>query len=155
MDKSPLNIVLCGSDFAVWLTALALRRQLPMEQAITVIETDAASQEGHLYGYILPPEIYPFHLKLGISEPDFLLNSTASFSWGTEFQNWGLEKRTWVQAFHHPLPVWDGVAFPKIIANTPKTILQNCLISVAAARAGRFAHPPEDPDNPLSRAEYD
>ena len=42
----------------------------------------------------------------------------------------------------------------KLVASRGAGDLQSCLVSAAAVRRGVFAHPPEDKDNPLSRAEY-
>lgn len=121
---------------------------------MTVIETDDAPLSDMLYGQILPPEIYAFHLTLGLQEPELMLRTQAAFVYGTQFRNWAGEGRSWVQPFQQPLPVWQGVPLPKLVARLPGVSLQDVMISAQAARKGAFAHPPEDPDHPLSRAEY-
>lgn len=42
----------------------------------------------------------------------------------------------------------------KLIQQHPHATLQSTLISAQAAKTGVFAHPSEDPEHPLSRAEY-
>jgi len=59
-----------------------------------------------------------------------------------------------VQSFQLPLPVHQGVDFHQCLLRAGVRDLQPYLVSAQAALAGVFAHPPEDPKIPLSRAEY-
>jgi tryptophan halogenase len=148
------TIALCGGGLSLWMTAAALSRALPDNVALTIIETTKTPIEDMFYGHILPPQAYAFHLSIDLSEPELLLNTGSTFVYGTHFQNWGQTGRSWVQAFHQPLPVWDGVPLTKLIHQLPHASLQSALISAQAANGGVFAHPSEDPNHPLSRAEY-
>lgn len=121
---------------------------------MTIIETGDHPVHDMFYGNVLPPQAYAFHLSIGLSEPELLLNTDSTFILGTDFRNWAQTGRSWVQAFHQPLPVWDGVPMMKLIQQIPRATLQSNLIGAQAALAGRFAHPPEDAAHPLSRAEY-
>jgi tryptophan halogenase len=136
------------------MTAAAISRNLPETVAVTIIETGEDPVHDMFYGQVLPPQAYAFHLSIGLSEPELLLNTGSTFVLGTDFRNWAQTGRSWVQAFHQPLPVWDGVPVMKLVQQTPHITLQSTLIGAQAALSGRFAHPPEDPTHPLSRAEY-
>jgi tryptophan halogenase len=136
------------------MTAAAIGQSLPDTVAVTIIETGDHPVHDMFYGHVLPPQAYAFHLSIGLSEPELLLNTDSTFILGTDFQNWAQTGRSWVQAFHQPLPVWDGVPVMKLVAQTPHVTLQSTLIGAQAALSGRFAHPPEDAAHPLSRAEY-
>lgn len=121
---------------------------------MTIIETGDDPVHDMFYGHVLPPQAYAFHLSIGLSEPELLLNTGSTFVLGTHFLNWAQTGQSWVQAFHQPLPVWDGVPVMNLIQQTPHVTLQSTLIGAQAALSGGFAHPPEDPAHPLSRAEY-
>lgn len=155
MASGPLTtVLLCGGGLSLWMTAAALRRSLPETVEITIVETSVNPVEDMFYGQVLPPQAYAFHLSIGLSEPELLLNTGTTFAFGTHFQNWAQTDRSWVQAFHQPLPVWDGIPLTKLIQQRPDTSLQMSLISAQAALKGVFAHPSDDTSHPLSRAEY-
>ena len=134
------------------MAAAYLSRTAPPGVSITVVDADAAPDSDALYGQVLPPEFYSFHLSLGTDEPELLQTTDTAFSFGTTFADWG--GQSWVQPFHLPLQSIDNIPFHTLVAQDPRLSLQPFLVSAVAARAGRFAHPPEGAGNPLSRAEY-
>lgn len=155
MTSEPVKtVVLCGSGLALWMSAAALSRNLPDSVKITIVETGHKPVADMFYGQVLPPQAYAFHLSIGLSEPKLLLNTGTTFALGTHFQSWAQTRHSWVQAFHQPLSIWDGVPLTKLIQQRPHASLQLTLISAQAALKGVFAHPPEDVAHPLSRAEY-
>lgn len=155
MTSEPVKTVaLCGSGLALWMSAAALSRNLPDSVKITIVETGQNPVDDMFYGQVLPPQAYAFHLSIGLSEPELLLNTGTTFAYGTHFQSWAQTNRSWVQAFHQPLPVWDGVPLTKLIHQRPHASLQSSLVSAQAGLKGVFAHPSEDGTHPLSRAEY-
>ena len=134
------------------MAAAHLGRTAPPGVSITVVDADTAPDTDGLYGQILPPEFYSFHLSLGTDEPELLRTTNTAFAFGTAFADWGSHR--WVQPFHLPLQTVDNVPLHTLVAQDPRLSLQPFLVSAVAARVGRFAHPPEDAGNPLSRAEY-
>ena len=134
------------------MAAAHLSRMAPPGVDIVVVDGDAAPDTDALYGQVLPPEFYSFHLSLGTDEPELLRTTSTAFAFGTAFADWG--GHAWVQPFHLPLQTVDNVPLHILVAQDPRLSLQPFLVSAIAARAGRFAHPPEDTGNPLSRAEY-
>ena len=155
MASGPIQtLTLCGGGLSLWMTAAALSRSLPDTIKITIVEMDPEPVEDAFYGQILPPEAYAFHLSIGLSEPELLLNTETTFALGTHVRDWAGRGQSWVQVFHQPLLILDGVPLAKLIQQTPDRSLQDTLISAQAVLHGVFAHPPEDPEHPLSRAEY-
>ena len=151
---APRSVAVVGGGLALWLTALALSRKLPDSVAVTAVETRPEPLDDALYGTVLPPEAYALHLDLGIAEPELVQEVETGFAFGTTYLDWAETDRSWVSAFHAPLPVVAGVPLAKLVAAQDSVDLGNCLLSAAAARRGVFAHPPESGDTPLSSAEY-
>lgn len=106
-----------------------------------------------MYGSVTAPNAYEFFRVLGLDEPTLIQKSATSFSFGTHFRAWPSPNRDWVQCHHAPLAPVKGAAFQDHLTRL-QLELQTMLVSAVAARAGVFAHPPQDPRIPLSRAEY-
>lgn len=148
------KIVVCGGGLAGCMTAAALAAYTSEALDITWIACKSATDADIFYGNLAPPSAYEFNLALGVAEPDLLLESDTAFSYGTHYRSWGDRQLDWVQAFHLPLPVLEGVPFHHYLTQQGIEELEPFLVSALAARRGAFAHPPEDRGNPLSRAEY-
>ncbi len=158
-DTSPVqplgrHIVVCGGGLAGQLVCAALAPHLCDTLSVTWIADRAAAGADIFYGNLAPSTSYDFHLALGVSEPDLVLNSDTAFSYGTHYRQWGADRLDWVQAFHLPFSVVEGVTFQHYLTQQGVETLEPFLISAVAARNGAFAHPPEDRTHPLSRAEY-
>lgn len=147
-----LNIIICGGGLAGQMTAAALANQLPPKIAITLVDCPQSDACDPLYGGVTAPSAYDFNRAIGIAEPELILQSDTAFSFGTHYRQWG--GRSWFQGFQQPLAVIDQVLLPHYLARLGQTELEPYLISAMAARSGVFAHPPEQPEHPLSRAEY-
>ncbi|ESQ74733.1 tryptophan halogenase [Asticcacaulis sp. AC402] len=146
--------MVCGSGLAAQQVCAALAPYLCDSLGVTWIAGISSADSDFLYGNLAPPTAYDFNLSLGVSEPELILNSDTTFSYGTHVTNWGALKLNWVQAFHQPLPVLEGATFQHYLTQQGQAALEPFLVSAVAARRGVFAHPPEDPAHPLSRAEY-
>lgn len=176
MTTGPSHIALYGTGLALEYALASLRRAMPADVIFTVIEDgivqgetvqdggvqDGAVQDGSiehgasadydvLYGSVMPPQAYSFHLQVGLQEPDVILQTGTSLSYGSGYSNWG--GVNWVQAYNLPFPIWSGVRFHHYLTRAGAP-LEPFLSGAMAGRAGRFAHPPEDKQVPLSRAEY-
>lgn len=151
--SAPLkSIIIYGGGLALEYTVAGLRRALPDDIMLTVIEDETSAASDSLYGSAMPTAAYDFNRSAGIEEPALVLNTSSSLSYGTRYVNWG-PGLDWVQCFSAPLPVWGGVRFQHYVtaAGAP---LEPFLPGAMAGRAGRFAHPPEDASIILSQAEY-
>lgn len=152
MTSSRKSIVVCGGGLAGNMTAISLANSLGEDYRIIQIREPAASREDVLYGGVTDPGGYNFLRNLGLDEPALLLKSATSFSYGTHFRRW-LSSQSWMQCHHSPFPTLSGIPLRHLLSRA-KIPLEPLLVSAQAALAGRFAHPPADPNVVLSRAEY-
>lgn len=153
MTTPQKSIIVCGKGFAASMTALALANGLGDRHKVVLIQDVARPAQDVLYGSVTAPTGYDFYRTLGLDEPNLFLNSSTAFSFGTHFQNWPAANRDWMQCHQQPLPVLAGVPLQHHLVRN-RQALEPLLIAAIAARKNKFAHPPEDPTVPLSRAEY-
>lgn len=153
MQRSDMKIVVCGGGVAGLMTALALDGALGTQYEIVLIDDGHANEADVIYGSVTSPIAYDFLRGLGLDEPVLFSQSSTSFSFGTQYYDWPGVSADWVQCHHQILPVLDGVPLQHHLTRNQRQIAP-LLISGFAARQGKFAHPPEDNSNPLSRAEY-
>jgi len=146
------NIVICGHGLALETTLAALSQSLPETIEILALELTDAKSKDAFYGNVASPTAYDFHLSMGLTEPDLMYNSDTSFAYGTHYKNWS-DHLDWVQAYNLPFPIWEGVPFHHTLVKLQRR-LEPTLVGAVCGRNSRFAHPPTDPANPLSRAEY-
>jgi tryptophan 7-halogenase len=136
------------------MTAASLACQLPRTIRITWASGRDGSDADLFFGGIAPPSAYAFNLAAAISEPRLIVDTDTVFSWGTNFQSWGADHRSWVQCFHPPFPIIDGVLFHHHLWRLGIGELEPFLMPAIAARHGVFAHPVEKGPRLLARAEY-
>jgi tryptophan halogenase len=143
-----------GNTLAASMTVLALSKALPKSVKILWVRPTISCPSDLLYGGITSPEAYQFNLLLGISEPQLILDTDTTFTFGTRFNCWGNNNLTWMQCFHLPFAATSGVELHHFMTRHNAS-LGDFLISAQAALKGTFAHPPTDNlQSPLSRAEY-
>jgi tryptophan halogenase len=147
------TIAICGAGLAGRMTAAALTRSLPPSIGITLVDCGPTDAD-LFYGNVTPPTAYEFNLNAGVTEPRLVLDTNTAFSWGSNYQRWGGDNRSWIQCYHLALPILEGVLFHHYLAREGLWDLQPYLIPALAARRGAFAHPPEKGPHPLARAEY-
>ena len=152
------HIVVCGSGLAARMTLAALSRQLPSAIRMTFVEVGDTSGTDLFYGNATGPTAYAFNRSAGLEEPKLVLESDTAFSWGTKYDHWANGKSSWIQCFHLPLPIIEGVLFHQYVVQQGIGQLEPFLAAAVAARKGAFVHPPQQPKNPghelLSRCEY-
>lgn len=157
--KSVQKIAIFGNGLAGLLCAAKLVQILPAAVELIYVEETKASDTDDLFGTVTSQTIYEFFLGLGIYEPDIVQQTNSSFSLGTQYKNWGPENRSWTQSFYRSLPAYNGVGFhhylTRVNAASKNTAdIQPYIMSVQAAQAGVFAHPPEGKNIPLADVEY-
>jgi tryptophan halogenase len=153
-EQDTRQFLVFGNTFAASMTVLALSKTLPKNVTLLWIRPTVACPSDILYGGISSPEAYQFNLQYGVTEPELILNTDTTFSFGSHFKDWGDNKRTWMQCFHLPFTATSGVDLHHFLTRH-NAALGDFLISAQAAKQGTFAHPPVDnPKSPLSRAEY-
>lgn len=157
--ESIKTIAICGSGLAGVLCAAALANSLPDTIKLILIDMPGSDETDIFYGTVTSPTTYDFLLSIGITEPELLPNTKTTFSLGTRFSNWGKNKRSWIQSFHKPLPLFDGVNFHHYLTrlrniNPESYELEPYIMSAQAAYKNVFAHPSQDKATPLSNVEY-
>jgi tryptophan halogenase len=152
--KPVTRIVICGGGLAAHLATVALARQLPPTIRITWVDGADSRDADLFYGGVTAPSAYAFNLAAGVSEPRVMVDTDTTFSWGTQFQEWGAENISWVQCSHLPLPIINGVLFHHHLWRLGISELEPFLTAAMAARRGVFAHPVDKGPKLLARAEY-
>jgi len=148
------QLLVFGNTLAASMTVLALSKALPRNIKILWVKPSVPCASDLLYGGISSPEAYQFNLQYGVTEPQLILDTDTTFTFGTRYNSWGKHNRAWMQCFHLPFAATSGVELHHFMTRHNAT-LGDFLISAQAAMKGTFAHPPTDNlQSPLSRAEY-
>ena len=148
------ELLVFGNTLAASMTVLALSKALPKSINILWVKPGGSCASDLLYGGISSPEAYQFNLQHGVTEPELILDTDTTFTFGSSFERWGHNNRTWMQCFHLPFAATSGVELHHFMTRH-NAALGDFLISAQAAMKGTFAHPPTDNlQAPLSRAEY-
>lgn len=152
MTSQRRTLVICGGGLAGNLTSLSLAHMLGDGVAIIQIVDPGSGANDAFYGGATAPEAHNFLHALGLDESTLMLKSQTSFSYGTVFNTW-VSARPFTLCHHAPFALPGGIPLRHFLTRSDLA-LEPLLISAQAARQGRFAHPPQDARNPLSRAEY-
>ena len=145
----PLRIVVVGGGTAGWMSAAALRRQLPKDDySITLIESDDIGTVG--VGEATLPHIKIFNDMLGLNEAQFMRETKATFKLGIQFCDWDRPGDSYIHPFGAFGEPWGGVEFQHHWLRAQRqglkpAPLQDFSYSVAAARHDKFEFPNEDP----------
>jgi tryptophan halogenase len=144
----PLRIVVLGGGTAGWMSAAALRRQLPQEDyAVTLIESDDIGIVG--VGEATLPHIKIFNDMLGLIEAQFMRETKATFKLGIQFCDWDRPGDAYIHPFGAFGEPWGGVEFQHHWLRAQRqganpAPLQDFSYSVVAARNDKFEFPNED-----------
>lgn len=151
---APLRVVIAGGGTAGWMTAAGLLGVLgPRVADVRLIESDEIGTVG--VGEATLPHMRQFNQAVGIVEADMMRRTHATFKLGIEFVGWG------AQPYIHPFGAYGrplgGVPFHQQHARARAAghahPLADYSFAVAAARAGRFDVPADDPE--LLQSTYD
>jgi tryptophan halogenase len=138
------------------MTAAALANALQTGCEITLIESDDIGTVG--VGEATIPPIRLFNQTLGIDENDFVRHTQGSFKLGIQFINWGKQGHSYFHPFGTFGRQFDMVHLQHYWlaaqAQGQASSLDDYSMAWAAASAGRFAPPGNDPRNVLSTYEY-
>jgi tryptophan halogenase len=144
----PLRIVVVGGGTAGWMSAAALRRQLPAaDYSLTLIESDDIGTVG--VGEATLPHIKIFNDMLGLNEAHFMRETKATFKLGIQFRDWDRPGEAYIHPFGAFGEPWGGVEFQHHWfkawqAGANPAPLQDFSYSVVAARNDKFEFPNED-----------
>lgn len=152
------RIIVVGGGSAGWMSAAALANALGRSTQITLIESEAIGTVG--VGEATIPPIRQFNQRLGISEAEFVRETSGTFKLGIEFAGWTREGESYFHPFGHYGAEFDAhVPFHHYWladqAGPGKAgALDQYSLAYAAAQNRRFAHPSRDPRQVQSRLDY-
>ena len=160
-EPKPIRkVVIAGGGTAGWMAAAALSHVFRGTGiAFELVESEEIGTVG--VGEATIPEILKFNGLLGIDEREFLRATHATYKLGIEFRGWTREGQSYFHPFgSYGLPM-DGMPFHQFWLRA----LQRCgsesagdladySIVTQMAYRGRFAHPANVPNNPLSDIRY-
>ncbi|WNO52371.1 tryptophan halogenase family protein [Stakelama saccharophila] len=151
------HIVIVGGGTAGWMAGACLSRLLgPAGISVTLIESDAIGTVG--VGEATIPPIVTFHRMLGIDENAFLDATGGSFKLGIEFRDWARIGAHYVHAFGRYGTDMHGVSFSafwqRLHLAGEADPLDAYSLQARAGRQGRFMHPIDNGNSPLSQITY-
>jgi len=147
-QSQALRIVVVGGGTAGWMSAAALRRQLPADDySVTLIESDDIGTVG--VGEATLPHIKIFNDMLGLNEAQFMRETKATFKLGIQFCDWHRQGGAYIHPFGAFGEPWGGVEFQHHWLRAHRSgagtaPLQDFSYSVVAARNDKFEFPNED-----------
>lgn len=151
------SVAVIGDDAAAWMAAAALARALGRHCTIKVIAAGrepqgVAAAEGTL------PALRALHHLIGIDEDDLVRRTGAGFKLGTLFRDWSRPGQNYFHPFGAFGATLESVAFHhhwmRLRAQGHDLPLEDYSLACAAARAGRFARPLDDPRSVMSTFSY-
>lgn len=156
------SIVIVGGGSAGWMTAAALSRMLPSDNAgngmvkITLVESEQIGTVG--VGEATIPDMINFNSMLGINEAEFLKATNGTFKLGIEFIDWGKKGESYIHPFGTHGVDMQGIDFHQYWlhsrASGNQTPLHDYSITSVAAKDGKFGMPDPNPRSLLSHLRY-
>ena len=156
------NIVIVGGGSAGWMTAAALARMMPSQQAgqgkvnITLIESNKIGTVG--VGEATIPDMINFNAMLGINEAEFLKATNGTFKLGIEFIDWGKKGESYIHPFGNHGVDMEGIDFHQYWlhsrASGNPSPLHDYSFSAVAAKYRKFTKPDPNPRSLLSHIRY-
>jgi tryptophan halogenase len=156
-DRRIRKIVILGGGTAGWMTAAALAKvNKPPQFEIVLLESDEIGIIG--VGEATIPTIHWFNNLVGLSEPELLRETRATYKLGIEFVNWNGDGSRYFHPFGRYGGSHDGSMFyhrwirARLGGDTDSH--QNYSLTTRAALEGRFGPPATDPNSIFATLGY-
>ncbi|MFZ2995832.1 tryptophan halogenase family protein [Sphingobium sp.] len=147
------NVIIVGGGTAGWMAAAVLARGLARNRvSITVVESSAIGTVG--VGEATIPPILKLNALFGLDEDELVRRTQATYKLGIEFRDWRERGHRYFHPFGSVGADLNGVHFHHYWLRTGQGDIADYSLPAAAAQAGRFARPVDDPRNVLSRISY-
>ena len=155
-DRKIRRVVIVGGGSAGWMTAAALGHALDRDCLVTLIESEEIGTVG--VGEATIPPIKLFNDTLGIDENAFVKATQGTFKLGIQFVDWGKLGHRYFHPFGAYARPFDMLPLHQFWLQAHQagkaSGLDDYCMAWAAAAAGKFAPPIEDPRNILSTYGY-
>jgi len=155
-ERKIRKVVIVGGGSAGWMSAAMLSQALQRDCAITLVESEEIGTVG--VGEATIPPIRLFNQTLGIDEREFMKRTQGSFKLGIEFVGWGREDSRYFHPFGPYGRDFDMVPLHqhwlKARSLGESAPLDDHSMAWALAKAGKFAHPAQDPRSVMSTFDY-
>jgi tryptophan halogenase len=151
------RVVIVGGGTAGWMAAAALAQAFKGSlEAIELIESEMIGTVG--VGEATIPPIRKFNARLGLDEDEFIRRTQGSFKLGIEFVDWWRKGQSYIHPFGRYGADLDNVSFIHYWMRRRQggdaTPLDDYCLATTAARLGRFARAPAQPDGAFSTFGY-
>jgi tryptophan halogenase len=100
MNKPVTRLVIAGGGTAGWMTAALLRKVLPQNVSISLIESEDIGIVG--VGEATIPPIQIFNQYLGLDEKTFLKATNGTMKLAIKFENWRVPGESYLHTFGAP-----------------------------------------------------
>lgn len=100
MQQSVNKVVIAGGGTAGWMTAALMRKVLPSQVEIQLIESEDIGIVG--VGEATIPPIQIFNQYLGLDEKEFLRETNATIKLAIKFENWYQNGKSYFHTFGAP-----------------------------------------------------
>src|ERR1700761_7293116 len=152
-DRRIRKIVILGGGTAGWMTAAALAKiNSPPQFEVILIESDEIGIIG--VGEATIPTIHWFNQLVGFDQADFLRETRATFRLGCEFPGWNGGGSRYFHPFGRYGGPADGPMFFHRWIRAKAGAYQDYSLTTAAAMAGKFGPPANDPNSIFSTLGY-
>lgn len=140
------RIVVAGGGTAGWMAAAALARTMGDSIELTLVESDAIGTIG--VGESTIPPLVVYNRLLGLDESEFMRETQATFKLGIQFENWKDQGQSYFHSFgltgrDHWTAGFQHFWMHGLTKGHEHSFDDYCL-ELKAARAGRFAHLPDN-----------
>jgi tryptophan halogenase len=156
-DNRIRKIVIVGGGTAGWMTAAALVHAVDLAHcSVQLVESDDIGTIG--VGEATIPTIHWFNQIVRLDEREFMRETKATFKLGIEFVGWSAPRPRYLHPFGRYGFPSDGISFQHRWLKARLAGLDDDFeeysLNTAAARAGKFQFPSNDPQSLLSTMGY-
>jgi tryptophan halogenase len=150
------KIIIAGSGLTAWTAAIAIAKSFLNTELSVVVLGDETSHEEAPY---LLPQAMAFHRHLEIDERVLMRATDATFSVGTQFEDWNKKGHNFFMPFGPHGSVTEFIDFQHFaikskLSNSFDGAYEDYAFATAVAKAGKFMHPQNDPSSLLSTLPY-
>lgn len=156
-ERAIRSVCVAGAGLVGLSAAIAFARALPRARVeVVALPADSAALADRMPSTL--PAIARFHAAVGLDEADLVRSGIATHRLATRFERWSADGEPWLHAFGETgAPIGDAPfhqAWAKARRAGRAAAFDRHNAAAMLARAGRFVHPDENPQSPLSTFMY-